>query len=329
MFKRISIYVKPAIFFGSIGWLILLGISYLIDMGVRHSDYEETGKVNKIVTHEIDPSLMVFGSSVSQVGIDPAILSQKTNLPAYNCSINGTRFLQYKGLVDEFASYSEKNKYVVFVETFFSFESIDALTQPENFLSEVENDNVYNALYDVQPDLVWKSRYIPFYKYTAVSYRYYKNSIIGWRRILNPAINNDPQFGFSPVNRSWEADADEAIRNTKKFQVQVDPVIVEKYILSIKELQAKGKKVFLVLTPMFAEMFKHVTDISPVRNELNRIASVTGATFLDYSHNPISENKDYFYNSNHLNSEGARAFSSRLGDTLRTLIGGVELANAK
>jgi len=321
--------MKPALFFGSMGWLIMAGIAYLIDMGVRHSDYEETGKVNKIVAHSIDPSLMVFGSSVSQVGIDPAILAEKTNLPAYNCSINGTRFLQYKGLVDEFAAYSRNNKYVVFVETFFSFESIDALTQPENFLSEVNNENVYEALHEVQPDLVWRSRYVPFYKYTTVSYRYYKNAMIGWKRIISPSGNEDPMLGFSPVDRNWEADADEAIRNTKKFQVQIDPKIVEKYLGSIRELQAKGKKVFLVLTPMYAEMFKRITDISPVRNELIRIAGITGATFLDYSESAISDSKEYFYNSNHLNSAGASMFSSQLGDTLRSLIHRIDMAKAQ
>jgi len=312
---------KPALIFGVIACVLMWFVSYVIDFGVRHSDLEETGKVNKIVNHEIDPDLIVFGSSVSQVGVDPCILNEKTNLSSYNCSINGTRFSQYKGLIDEFASYSKTNKYVVFVETFFSFEKVDALTAPENFIPALDNRNVYNSLYEVQPGLIWKSRYVPFYKYIVVSYRYYKNSIIGWKRMIHPSINNDPHKGYFPVDRKWEADADEAIRNTKPFTVQIDDSIVSKYILTIQKLQARGQKVFLVLTPMYNEMFKRVTDISPVRELMNKIAATTGAVFLDYSHSQICDNKDFFYNSNHLNSMGAKVFSSQLGDTLSSLIG--------
>src|SRR3954469_17508106 len=246
----LSKYEKPAIIFGTIGWLLLAGLSFLIDTGVRHSDAEETGKVNKIVNHAIDPDLIVFGSSVSQVGLDPSILKNKTNLSTYNCSINGTRFLQYKGLIDEFASYSKTNKYVVFVESFFSFEPVGALYMPEYFLAEVDNPNLYNALHAIQPDLVWKSRYVPFYKYITVSYRYYKNSMIGWQKIIDAKKNNDPLGGYSPVDRHWEADADEAIRETKPFKVVIDTNIVREYIATVRKLQARGQKVFLVLTPM-------------------------------------------------------------------------------
>jgi hypothetical protein len=329
MSSRFAKYRKTVVMFGLIGLVLLVCLSFLIDTGVRHSDLEETGKVNKITNHVIDPDLIIFGSSVSQVGVDPAIIHERTNLSTYNCSINGTRFLQYKGLIDEFASYSKNNRYVVFVETFFSFETVDALTMPENFLSEIQNPNIYNSLYSIQPDLAWRCRYIPFYRYVPVSYRYYKQSVIGWHKMIVPSVNNDTNNGYLPVDRQWEADADDAINNMKPFKVQIDERIVQKYITTIQKLEANGEKVFLVLTPMYNQMFRRVTDITPVREVMKGIAEKTGANLLDYTQSSICEKKSFFYNSNHLNRTGAEVFSGQLADTLRNLINGKDQAIAK
>lgn len=305
--------------FPIIGLLLLGAISWTIDIGVRHSNSEQTGKVNNIVNHSIDPQLIVFGSSVSEVGVNAPLIRQKTGLSVYNCSMNGTRFMQYKGLIDEFNGYSKNNQYVVLVETYFSFEKTDALAYIDRYLAQIGNHNLYSSLYEMQPGLVWKCRYVPFYKYVAATHVYYKNSAIGWKNIVRktPA---DTALGYAPVDASWQLDADEAIKNTPHFDISIDSAIVTKYMETIGELEKSGRKVIIVMTPMYTEMLQRVTDMAPLRRRLREISASTGARFLDFSANPLCDQKKFFYNSNHLNLQGSVAFSQVLADSLQLII---------
>ena len=60
------------------GILLLSFFFFMVDYGVKHSTEQQTGKVNKIVNHSIDPSTIIFGSSVSEVGFNSTILQEKT-----------------------------------------------------------------------------------------------------------------------------------------------------------------------------------------------------------------------------------------------------------
>lgn len=312
--------LKKILIFLFTGLVILTALSFIIDFGVRHSDLEQTGKVNKIMNHDVDPDIMIFGPSVSEVSISPAIIKDKTGLSAFNCSLNGTRFTQYRGLIDEFESYSKDNKYVVLVESYFSFEKTDVLMAAERYLAQIHKDNLYKSLYTIQPDLIWKSRYIPFYKYVAVTHEYYKNSFIGWRRILKRSNPADTLQGWDPVDRSWEVDQDEAMRQTAPFEIAIDSGIVKKYIELITKLKKDGKTVILLLSPPYTKVLNTITDFAPLRKELNVIAKETGSKFLDFTNSDICSDKTLFYNTNHLNIKGARIFSAMLADSLDTVV---------
>ena len=77
----------------------------ILDFGVKSNTLDQTGKVNLVMKHDMDPNIVIFGSSVSEVGISPHIIEKITNRSCYNFSISGTRFKQYKCLIDEFNEY--------------------------------------------------------------------------------------------------------------------------------------------------------------------------------------------------------------------------------
>ena len=293
-------------------------MSFVIDFGARHSYDAQTGKVNKIMNHEIDPSIIIFGASSGEVGIDPSFIQQTTHLSAFNCSIDGTRFMQYKSLINEFQSYTKNDEYVLLAETCFSFEKIGALTSIERYLPHINNDNIYHSLFMIQPDLTWKCRHIPFYKYIAASHVYYKNSVLGWKNFLKKY--KDTSLGYIAIDRAWEADADEAIRSTAPFAIQLDTAIINEYVKTIQSIQKNGKKVIILLTPVYTEMLKRITDFTPLRKELALISEETGSRFLDFSIGDLCTDKTLFYNSMHLNLKGSSKFSAILADSLNNII---------
>ncbi len=319
MIKSTKRYGVVICWFVVIGLLLLTGICWAIDFGVRHSDSEQTGKINKIVNHSIDPDIIVFGSSVSEVGVSSRIIQAGTGASVFNCSLNGTRFMQYKGMIDEFISYSKNNKYVILVETYFSFEKTDALAFIDRYLAHINNQYLFNSLYAIQPDLAWKCRYVPFYKYVAATHVYYKNAVIGWKNFIKKT-QSDTSLGYAPVDSDWQSDADEAIKNTPHFDISIDGPTAECYRETVQELEKRGKKVIIVLMPMYTEMLKRVTDLTPLRNKLNEMSSATGARFLDFSTSGLCAEKQFFYNSNHLNRPGSVVFSAVLADSLKTIM---------
>lgn len=288
---------------------------YVVDFGVKHSTYSQTWKVNLIAEHKIDPEIIIFGSSVGEAGIDPLILNRECGLSSFNCCIDGTRFSQYKGLIDEYNAYSVSNKCVVMVETYFSFEPTCSLTSIERYAAHIRNQRIYNALVAVQPDLAWKCRYIPFYKLIAVSHVYYKNAAIGWANYLKGVDLLNGSSGQAPVDRGWDPDQDEHLKSMKLFQAEVNDRVLQNYRDAIVRIAASGRKVVLVLPPFYQEMH-NVVDFTLMRETLRSLSTNSNTLFLDYSESHITTEKQNFYNAGHLNRKGASTFSRELAEGL-------------
>jgi len=78
-------------------------------------------------------------------------------------------------------------------------------------------------------------------------------------------------------------------------------------------------RVMLVYSPQYYEMIALTRNRERVFALFRSIADRNGVSFLDYSRSPISQTRDYFYNSQHLNARGAAVFSEDLARRLSTM----------
>jgi hypothetical protein len=101
--------IKKITYFIITGFILLSVIQYLINFGVKNGKKDQIGKVNLVMSHQIKPQIICFGSSVGEVGFNSRIISEKLKKTVFNCSIDGTSWIQYKGLIEEFAKYSNEN----------------------------------------------------------------------------------------------------------------------------------------------------------------------------------------------------------------------------
>ncbi len=308
--------LKDAALFLTVGLLLFSGVAFVIDHGAGRSDDAQTGKVNKLVLAAIDPEIIFFGSSVGEVGINTPMVNRKTGNTAFNMCLDGTRFIQYKGLIDEYIGATKNNKIVVLSESYFSFEPIHAISSMERYVAHIDDENVYKWLSYVQPGLAWKCRYVPFYKYVAVSSVYYKNAVIGWKNIRAKKMRPDTLLGCTPINRSWEADQDNVLSKLGRVNTVIDSEIVGYYISTIKAIQQRGSKVVIILPPIYTLMANKITDHTIIRDALRNIALRTGSEFWDFTQTDVCDNKDYFYNAHHLNLVGSLRFTGILCDSL-------------
>lgn len=298
--------------------VILTAIDWFIGFGLKKNNKGYYGKINKIIQKKSLPEVAFFSSSVGEMGFDCKVLEKELNKSVYNFSFAGTTFIQYKGLFDEINQPNNNTKVVVLGETIFSLNKMDALTEIERFLPYIQNENVYNSLYEIQPDLAFKSRYVPFYKYIAVSGTYYKQSLMGWKNFITKKSNRDSLMGQTVVTRKWEADQDSIWKYAKPIPIIIDTSVLNTFNILVDKLVANGKKVVVVFPPLYMPKGQKIIDVTEIRKTLSSIADNKNIFYFDFSEFMVD--KKYFYNVLHLNATGASEFSSAFADSVNKYV---------
>jgi hypothetical protein len=312
--------LKLVISFLIISATLIYSFELALSFGVKNIKDGPLGMINMIIDHELDPEIAIFGSSVSVNGIDPRIIQLKTNKSCYNQSIIATFYNQYKCLLNEFNTYSQKNQIIVLVESIYSFEPKDKVSYLDYYLANFSNENIYNACHGIEPDLSWKIRYIPFYSFIPATSLYYKFAFKGWRNFIYGNHEIDSLRGYSPMNRGWEANKINETDSIIKFKININYNIINDYKNNIMYMNRLGKKVVIVFPPIFKEKINQYTDIKPLISVLKDVASSTNSIFLDFSSSQISSDKANFFNVNHLNLFGSKLFSNQLADSINIIV---------
>jgi hypothetical protein len=82
--------------------------------------------------------------------------------------------------------------------------------------------------------------------------------------------------------------------------------------------QQQGIRVLLVYSPEYREIQTLTTNRAQIFAKFDELSQRFRASVWDYSASPISSRKEYFYNSQHLNADGALQFSENLAAKLAT-----------
>jgi len=73
---------------------------------------------------------------------------------------------------------------------------------------------------------------------------------------------------------------------------------------------------FIVYSPSYELFFNNISNKEEIINMYTEIAKENNAIFLDYSRSDICNNKDLFFDCDHLNNKGAKLFSTSLGNDI-------------
>lgn len=298
--------------------VLLIAILYVIDFtitaGLKNNQKGYYGKMRKICKNENLPRVAIFSSSVGEMGFDCKVLEKETNKSWYNFSLSGTTFKQYVGLIHEVNKPDNNIGTVVLGEVIFTFQDNPAINELERYLPYIDNDNVYKSLYSVQPDLAFKSRHIPFYKYIATSKEYYYNSLQGLKSLVFRKKNTDSLLGQIRVNRTWEKDQDSILSQLTHMDIVIDTNILRQYKETVQQLVANNKKVIITIPPFYLPSWQRVIDMTEFRNTLKSMADNKNVFYWDFSVSMVD--KQNFYNVLHLNTSGAAKFSKMFADSV-------------
>jgi hypothetical protein len=301
------------IFFTIIASTIEKTIAYF----VSNSEDSQTGKVNLIMNHKIDPELIIFGSSVVEVGFNSQIMSNKLNRNVYNMGIDGTPIAMSEFLIDEFLSYSKKCDTVIIGLSVFSFAEIEKMNEPSRYLAHKANIYLKEKIKEVSPNLYSKLYNIPYYSFIVADHTYYKNAFMGFKNILKgEAIPSNVQKGFVSHDKQYFNTHKAGDITLSKTPFISSKKTISNYIKIIKTIKSNGITPILVISPMHMNGQNSFKNYSKYINTVKNIAYKTKTSMIDFSKHDIVNHEKYFYNNGHLNTLGALEFSSSICDSL-------------
>jgi len=126
--------------------------------------------------------------------------------------------------------------------------------------------------------------------------------------------------GYKGYDIPWNKDFDEAKKTMKNYVIQVDTPTLVLFDNYLKECDDKNISVILVYPPVYKEGQKFITNRDEIINYYKYYSKKNNILFLDFSNDPISYKKQYFYNSVHLNKKGSELFTNELINRIKSQI---------
>lgn len=301
----------------------ILLLAYPMDQGlsalVKRKNAVFTGEYevwNDIYSGTINADIVVYGSSRALRHFDPDILQDELGLSVYNCGMDGHQFWMEYYRHKMYIAHNNKPELII--------QSLDSFTlQRPGFLYNYMQFLPYMflnwSLYDhvkmlegfTKPDFV-----IPLVRY------------FGETKALNSALsvlfngsNNvkGRTKGYAPVQKEWGNDLDFAIEKSENIEIPVSTDTKKLFEHYIRECKDLGIKLIFVYSPEYIDGQKYISNRKQMLDYYYRISEQYKIPLLDFSENDICFDKQYFYNSLHMNKRGAELFSHELGKKLISL----------
>lgn len=294
-------------------------IDYLISKELSKSN-EFPGEFevwNDIYSSNTNCELAIYGSSRAWVHIDPEVLEDTLAMPAYNFGMDGQNFwLQYMRH-KEYLKYNSKPKAIVIAVDAFSLEKKAGLYNLNQFLPYMlwnKNMTQYTSSYE---GFDYVDYYLPLIRYH------------GRKNVLTELVKdmNDENTkkkvrnkGFKGIDRPWSNELDQAREKLNSYQAHIDSASLELFDLFIQECISLNIQLIMVYPPEYIEGQKFIANKEEITMLFENFAKKYDIEYIDYSMDSLCFQKKWFYNSMHLNYQGANIFSMHLATDLKYIM---------
>jgi hypothetical protein len=264
-------------------------------------------KVAKLLRHEIDPELVIFGSSVAYVHFDTKMIQDEIKLSTYNMGWDGTFYIQYRGLLEEYLTFTKNCKAIVLVCDLYSFGKNSLITRPDLYYANLNNNHIYNSLFEIEASKIWKAKYIPGFRLSLYNKAFYKEITTNLYYKFRGIPCEDPQLGFRPVDLNWK----DVKQKLTPFKAPFDVKIYNSMRETIKKISQKNISVFIVVSPILKESQPLILNFNDHKKFLKSLSNIQNTYFIDYLNDDICNHKELFYNNSHMNKSGAELLTKK------------------
>jgi hypothetical protein len=305
--------------FLAIGIIIAQAVNFMLISGLRVQKTGDYGVFNKIVDGRINAEILITGSSRALVHFaSDTISAAMGNKSCFNIGLDGSPLNLQLPYLKTYLKYNNPPSILIQELDITSFQNRSEIHNPMIYLPYLNENYLYENLVALDPSF-WRFKYIPLYGFATAQF-YYKDlaisSIWGCQQV-------EFRFdGFMPVDKSWTDDFDKfRSANPHGDSYRIDSTAIGDLEAIIRIGQRLGAKVILVYSPEYYENYPLTQNRADIFDIIKKISSEHNLPFWDFTGIPLSYDKQYFYNSQHLNRKGAIIFSKLLAQRLRDYIG--------
>ncbi len=297
---------------------IIIAFAYLFDFiitkGLKKTEYDEFVVWNDIVNGEIDADLIISGSSRAYVHMNPLLMDPILGIKSYNLGSDGNTFpIQYQKFrmyVDHYG-YPE---YVVHSVDIFTLHEKKTVFRNFQFLPYWDDQELKNLLKEYR-GFNPSDFYFPLARYVGRP-RMILNGFLEFFEVYHKK-DTLREKGFHAVDKEWDGSFERFKKKYPKGRTfKVDRKVLAEFEDYLVDCQRNKVNVVLVYTPEYIEGQKYTVNRDSIMATFESMSKKYAVPFLDYSNDSLSFNRQYFYNAQHLNSEGADLCSAKLANDL-------------
>ncbi|WP_425077079.1 hypothetical protein [Psychroserpens sp. S379A] len=275
--------------------------------------FKEYTTWNAVLDGKLEADVLIYGSSRAWVHFDPKIIEDSLNLSVYNLGIDGNTF-NMQHLRHKLALKHNKQPKLI-------IHSIDVTT--------LQKGNFFNSK-QILPYMLWNNDFFEATsEYPNYSYFDYKLPLIRYQSktdAITMALNmslgtqsNEPERikGYEGQDRTWNSDFKKAKKKMKKYEIEFDSDLEQKFNAYLKECKDKNIEVLFVYSPVYIEGQEFIKNKEGILDYYKSLAEAYDFLFFDFSEDELCYDKKYFYNARHLNKQGAEIFSRKVANLIK------------
>jgi len=308
VFKIVSFFTLVAV--------LAFGLNQFISAGLRRIKTSEFGAFNQAMSGQINAGVIINGSSRALEHYDPVIIQKISGESAYNLGRNGSQTDMQLAILKAYLTHNTKPKVVIQNLDLFTFEMTrpGEVYDPALYLPYIADNDIYSALRQISPE-TWKWRYIPLYGYAVEDMNF--TWLTGLEAWFGHGPREDFILGYNPRDAKWTGEFDrfKAAHPTGTSR-KIEPRGVQVLEDLLTVCQSQGIQTILVYSPEYSAMQALENNRAEIFGTFAAIAARHQVPVWDYSASPICQNQNLFFNSQHLNREGATVFTTDLAARL-------------
>ena len=305
--------------------LFILGffvLSFLIDRFVKivinQIDVGEYGVLNKIDNGKINSDILISGSSRALKALNPEIISNETGLSCFNIASDGSDLGVQLPKIKWYLNNNKNPKILILDISLFGGKISKTIYEPYKYLPYLSDDSLYQGLLNIKEDF-WKNKFFFPANLMFYNFDFYVKLFL---ESINSFKKNDSFInGHLPDNSTWNG-------SFEKFKTDnpngINCSISKEFAGYLNELIVLCKKnkivLFLTVLPNYYELRGITNNLEEVLTYYESLKNEPVIYYFDYSPNVIFRDNRYLYNFTHLNSNGAKIFSSLISKDLVKLL---------
>jgi hypothetical protein len=271
-----------------------------------------------IMEGKVNADIVVTGSSRALVQYDPRTIEAVTGRSAFNLGRNGSQTDMQVAFLKAYLAHNRKPAVVIHNLDAFSFVTTQEIFEPVQYIPYLYDSSLYDSMLKIDRD-TWKSRYIPLYGYVVEDMNFtWLDGVAGF---FGWSPHEDYFLGFNPRQLHWTGDFESFKEaNPQGVRFDIEPAGIEDLKNLVSVCKQNGIQLIFVYSPEYKQMQQITSNRAEIFAGFHRIADRDSIPIWDYSNWQYNTDKQLFYNSQHLNADGAALFSEDLARRLEQFL---------